>query len=378
MKDLTQWKKYLCEFITIAGWLLNKKKINETQQAAYFWHGIHSGLRGIIEQRLSAKNPLHDITQVFPMTDVINTAQALLERNEFDHDLMDSDSEESSDESSESDSEDNSLEHSDSESESEVDHNKSPHKKKSHKKKAKSYKAKSSKEDHTKKQTSKDTSYTQQKNSQEEVENLIKQLGKTSVNNPQYALSYYKAVKLDSLAAKCLRPPQVGGYSPTSGGPRTSSYPNSIPLGSRNSLLCYGCGESGHGLRDCPVINKLLKAGVIIKDVDGRIKKKDGQPIYRQKGESIVQAIGKTTQRSPRAQSHFITMSQTLSDYYQSEQDDDSDFESIHVMAADKEFKKPISSKKVVFDGVELPSKHYSKPTPGHTHQYNSFNKNKV
>jgi hypothetical protein len=56
------------------------------------------------------------------MADVINTAQALLERNRFDYDLMDSDSEESSDENSKSDLEDNSSENSDSESESEVDH----------------------------------------------------------------------------------------------------------------------------------------------------------------------------------------------------------------------------------------------------------------
>jgi hypothetical protein len=196
--------------MTIAGWLLNKKKINEIQQAAYLWHGIHSGLRGIIEQRLTAKNPLHDITQIFPMADVISIAQALLARNRFDYDLMDSDSEESSDESSES--EDSSSEDSDSESEFEMDHHKSLHKKKSHKKKTKSYKDKSSKEDHPKKQSSKDTSYAQQNKPQEEVEELIRQLGKMSVNDPQYALSYYKTVKLDSLAAKCLCPPQVGGY----------------------------------------------------------------------------------------------------------------------------------------------------------------------
>jgi hypothetical protein len=60
--------------MTIAGWLFNKKKIDETQQASYFWHGIHSGLRSI-EQRLSSKNPQHDITQVFPMLQVINTAE---------------------------------------------------------------------------------------------------------------------------------------------------------------------------------------------------------------------------------------------------------------------------------------------------------------
>jgi hypothetical protein len=97
----------------------------------------------------------------------------------------------------------------------------------------------------------------------------------------------------------------------------------------------------------------------------------------RKENESIVQAIGQTTQKSPRAQSHFITMSQTLSNYYQSNQDNDSDFENIHVMAADKQFKKLIGPKKVVFDGVEIPSKHYSKPTPGPTHQYNSFKGNK-
>jgi hypothetical protein len=61
-------------------------------------------------------------------------------------------------------------------------------------------------------------------------------------------------------------------------------------------------------------------------------------------------------------------MSQTLSDYYQSEQEDDSDY----VMAADKQFKKPIGPKKVVFYGVEIPSKQYSKNTPRPTHHYNT------
>jgi hypothetical protein len=163
---------------------------------------------------------------------------------------MDSDSDESSDESSESDSEDNSSEESDNTSDSEVEHSKSSHKKKSQKK-TRSSKDSSSKEDQIKKHTSKDTSYINQKKPQEE---LIRQLGKMSVSDSQYALSYYKAVKLDALAAKCLHSPQIGGYSPLSGGNRNSSYPNNIPLGGCNSLLCYGCGGSGHGLRDCPAI----------------------------------------------------------------------------------------------------------------------------
>jgi hypothetical protein len=159
-------------------------RIDETQQAAYFWHGIHSGLKRIIKQRLSSENPQHDITQVFPMLEVINTAEALLERNRFDYDLIDSDSDESSDKSSKSDSEDNSSEESDNASNSEVEHSKSSHKNKSHKKKTRSSKDSSSKEDHHKKQTSKDTSYINQKKPQEEVEDLIRQLDKMSVSDP--------------------------------------------------------------------------------------------------------------------------------------------------------------------------------------------------
>jgi hypothetical protein len=252
------------------------------------------------------------------MLEVINIVEALLERNRFDHDLMDSDSDELSDESSESDSEDNSSEESDNASDSEVEYSKSSHKKKSHKKKTRSSKDSSSKKDQSKKHTSKDNSYVNQKKPQEEVKDLIRQLGKMSVSDPQYTLSYYKAVKLDALAAKCLCSPQIRGYSPSSRGNRNLSYSNNISLGGHNSLLY--CGGSGHGLRDCPEINELLKAGVIMKDLDGQIKKKDGQPIYRQKGESILQAIGQNTQKPTGAQSHFITMSQPLSDYYQSEQ----------------------------------------------------------
>jgi hypothetical protein len=41
-------------------------------------------------------------------------------------------------------------------------------------------------------------------------------------------------------------------------------------------------------------------------------------------------------------------------------------------MATEKQFKKPIGPKKVVFDGVEISSKRYSKNTPGLTHHYNT------
>jgi hypothetical protein len=53
-----------------------------------------------------------------------------------------------------------------------------------------------------------------------------------SVSDPQYTFSYYKAVKLDDLAAKCLHSPQIRGYSALSGG-SLITYPLEV------IILCY-------------------------------------------------------------------------------------------------------------------------------------------
>jgi hypothetical protein len=136
IKNLTVWKKYQREFVTIAGWLKKKLLITDDQEAAFFWKGMNKSLRRTIENRLMARNPLADVTKVFPITDIINTTKSMFERNRFDHNLAEFRSElpdwnsDSEDSDSDSDSE-SSLTDSDEDSdEEEIRHKRSQKKKK--------------------------------------------------------------------------------------------------------------------------------------------------------------------------------------------------------------------------------------------------------
>ena len=110
IKSLTKWKRYERKFITIGGWLRTKGKISESEQAAYFWKGINRHLRERIENRLAAEPSPPSLTVAFPMKKVIEVVEKLSERDRFDYDFAESDSElpeliEDSDSSNESDNE---------------------------------------------------------------------------------------------------------------------------------------------------------------------------------------------------------------------------------------------------------------------------------
>jgi hypothetical protein len=92
IKTLTTWKSYERKFITIGGWLRAKNKISEAEQSAYFWKGINKTLRERIEDRLAARVPPLPLTEAFPMDQVIKVVETLFERNRFDFNLADSDS----------------------------------------------------------------------------------------------------------------------------------------------------------------------------------------------------------------------------------------------------------------------------------------------
>ena len=92
IKSLTKWKQYEWKFITIGGWLLAKGKITDSEKSAYFWKGINRSLRERIENRLVARVPPLSLTEAFPMKEVIKIAKKLFERNRFDFNFADSDS----------------------------------------------------------------------------------------------------------------------------------------------------------------------------------------------------------------------------------------------------------------------------------------------
>ena len=381
IKNLTHWRQYERKFMTIAGWLHAKKKIGDEEQSAYFWHGINKKLKNLIENRLLMKDPSPSVTQAFPMSSVISIAEELFERDRFDFNLADSDTDLpdwnglSSDTSSDEDSS------SDSEQESYQRHS---HTKKKIKKKSKiddhsdsdghgrrnrfsrglsssktarmpleSLKHKDQKKADVKGKPplSKHTNMPFQQ--QSDVEQLIKQLGRMSLDDPQYSLTYYKAIKLDPTVVQCVSPPSLQRSQPSRNQAANSNAAkpginsgNQLRGSNRPPLTCYGCGEAGHGLRDCPHIIDLINRGVVSRDRFGKIVFRDGTPVQRGMGETIVQAAN----RRQIAQTNFVEIS-NLSEYYQSDSED----QEMDVMVAEKGPKLITKTRKAVFDGVAVP-----------------------
>jgi len=117
IKDLSIWKRYTRGFVRIGGWLRSKDKISEDEHATYFWQGIPRTLRLRIENRLLAQDPTRSLAKPWPVDKVEAAAEAILQRDRFDRNLIDSDEEEQ-DETDKDDSQDevDSLdEHSDNE-----------------------------------------------------------------------------------------------------------------------------------------------------------------------------------------------------------------------------------------------------------------------
>ena len=121
IKTLTKWKQYQRKFTTIAGWLETKSKITKAEKASYFWHGINKPLKQVIEVRLiTGANPL-PVTEPFPIENVCQVVKTLFERNRFDKNLADSDSDiPGRHEEPETDSSDDSSDENDEDSEDEL------------------------------------------------------------------------------------------------------------------------------------------------------------------------------------------------------------------------------------------------------------------
>ena len=49
MRDLESWKEYNWEYISIAGWLMSQKKLQEQDRDLYFWKGIPCEFRKRLE-----------------------------------------------------------------------------------------------------------------------------------------------------------------------------------------------------------------------------------------------------------------------------------------------------------------------------------------
>ncbi|KAK7680157.1 hypothetical protein QCA50_016666 [Cerrena zonata] len=155
-----------------------------------------------------------------------------------------------------------------------------------------------------------------QKNDQE-VEEIIGKLNHMSLEDPAYAINYFRAYQLNPIIAdivrkpiKCVRTPRPPshfippgseqGGRPNPGPTGANAYQQGPGFGLRH---CFGCGADGHTMAYCSAINDLVKQGIIKRDGFGKLVMADGSRIYRMHDESFAAAVKHTLP----VQTNFIT-----------------------------------------------------------------------
>ena len=398
IKTLTKWKQYERKFTTIAGWLETQKKITADEKASYFWHGINKTLKEVIEIRLiTGAKPL-DVKSPFPIDRITAVAETLFERNRFDVNFADTDADiPGRYEDSDADSTDESSDEEDDNSDAELRIKIKKLTKRIHKKKLRKYITDSDDEEPVKKNSKKflDKRESTRKPPQDkksssaydDVEDLIQQMSKLSLDDQRYGLLYYKALKLDPDIKQCVKAPQIqttlSSQNRPSNRPGTLitskpslPTPTSMPNINREPAQCYGCGNKGHNMQACYRINDLIRTGVIARQ-NGRLANSDGTPIRRQTGETFVQAAERyQNEKNSQAQSHFFALGDSYSDYYVTDIDNDDDedthyimpafkiqpsYDDTYVMAAERTPRKITTARKEVLDGVYPPPRHHLK-----------------
>ncbi|KAK7023221.1 hypothetical protein R3P38DRAFT_3195224 [Favolaschia claudopus] len=338
INNLTRWKKYYIRYKTMAGTLLQANQITRASADTYFWLGIHKDLRQVLENRiLQMTVPNGGIGQAgyYSMYEINQAAEWYFRRNRAEAMIMNAADYDINFDDGFSDSSDDSDADSESE-DSDYDSYRRKHreKKKARKEKDKIKKrrrelSKSRSSDHlsTKSKGEERAATIKPTGSAAEVTDLIRKINKMSLDDAEYAPTYYSILALDTtgVAAKCVKPPQVQttpSWAPTrpptprpalrNSAPPVSApvttapatYPNNIPVGAgsvpqRNFPDCFGCGKDDHRMRDCVEIQSLFKDGVVKNDEQtGRLCMKDGSPIRRMYGEHLAQAARR--QAGPR------------------------------------------------------------------------------
>lgn len=204
------------------GYLKQKSKINSDEYYdTYFWAGIPKSFRNIIEARLLTNDPSRDMSKPFGYDDVVKVATAYLRRDKFPTMIIDSDSDD--DDTTLSDLSEDTSDSEDSDSDS--DDEREQRKKRKEKKKSTLQKSAKKKcplkaaaddddeEDEKPIRRSKGSAQVD-KQKHEEVEGLIRQLNKMSIDDTEYGATYYKALKIDSDIAKVVRAPQISPPPP--------------------------------------------------------------------------------------------------------------------------------------------------------------------
>ncbi|KAJ7109525.1 hypothetical protein C8R44DRAFT_635591, partial [Mycena epipterygia] len=391
--NLTQWRKYFVKYNSIAGGPYRRGHLSKDNYLGYYWLGIHSTLRQILENRILQQRSQHDNSQ-YSMNEINGAAEWYFRRNKFESLIVnaaeygiDIDDEDSGDDS---DSESSSSEESDSDYEEFRRKKKLREKKKKHEKKQK--------------QAAKEKGSRNQmkfEGNEDEVASMIKKLNAMKIDDPDYAPVYYRVMVLDKTgtAAKCvkapkieddeeipsrtyIRPPQKTFSNPApsnnaenSNTKTPATYPNNIPLGERKTgnypnpadRGCFGCNELGHRVFECQSIAGLIQKNIItFNEETRRLEMKNGAAIRRNPGENLVQAAERiAATNTPRVMLTYLDpttpMMRAVQGFYQEES---KRARIPTVQSADRTVPSTRVARKQVFDGVYPPTRDKSKTPP--------------
>jgi hypothetical protein len=302
IKKLTTFRTMKRDYITIAGALKRNGTIDAREYDREFWKGLHRSFRHKLDARLDIKFPDREPKTAWTLEQISTAAQKVVPRDNVYEDL---DSHSSSDASTEEDTEEETdLEDSSSSDSSEEEEKK--------KKKSAKTKRTSSKKD--KKADEPPTAAAAERRKEDkEMDDLVKQLTSLNLDDPKYALAYFKAASRSELVRTTFSPPQTKNAPPSA--PAVPSYtsrlnaapapmldreapPHFAAQGPRPPMTCFGCGRTGHGLRFCSEMLKLVDEGILIKNIEGQYTYRDGSRIVRMDGETYAAAARRAIPRA--------------------------------------------------------------------------------
>jgi hypothetical protein len=323
INNMTQWRKYTIKYNTLAGGLFDERQLTEEAYNCYYWFGIPRNLRQRLEHRILQGRPIHD-TSYYTIREIEIAAEWYFRRTRPEAMLLNA-SEFGFDDYEPEDDSDSDSEDSDSDSDREYQRSR-------HKKKRSSSRSKREKKVKGSPTTTKKAKFN---GNEEEIAGMIRQLNGMKLEDPDYAPAYYKVLALDTTgnAVRCIRAPSVSPpmsnrrtsysspaptnrstdstpsstpLSPPSVPREPSTYPNNIPL---NERACYGCGKQGHRVSQCPEVTELVSRNLLQNNAEtGRLEWKNGAPLQRHFGETIVHAVERATtgQQGPNVMFTYV------------------------------------------------------------------------
>ena len=83
IEDLETFKKYQLAFVRVGGWLLQHKKIVESEHQRFFWAGLHRKFRRRVEAHMRILDPTLDDSEPFEIAKITAAAKKLYNRDRF-------------------------------------------------------------------------------------------------------------------------------------------------------------------------------------------------------------------------------------------------------------------------------------------------------